>query len=108
MTCFWFVNECHCPQDPFFVLDHLFNSLLRTFCDMSLACLQDLRCPIVNAVCPCKLAEGIWWQVLCIALCLDLVTSTLQMWFLKLMLCVTDLAAECCNGSKEAVAAAYG
>ena len=28
--------------------------------------------------------------------------------FAQLMLCVTDLAVQCCHGSKEAVTAAYG
>ncbi len=50
---------------------------------MSLACQQHLRYPIVNAVCLCKLAEGIWWQVLYNALCLALVTSTLEMCLLN-------------------------
>lgn len=90
-----------------FVFDHLFHSLLRTVCKLSLACLYNLRFSIVNAVSPCNLAGGIWWQVMCIALCPDLVTSTPDV-VAQLMLCVTDLAAQCCNGSKEAVTAAYG
>jgi hypothetical protein len=39
-----------------------------------------LGCPVVNALCPFKLAGGIWWQVLYNALGLDLVTSTLHIW----------------------------